>query len=219
MDIPGALNQARSLLGAVAENCSLAQLTRADITQHLEVDRMASLAALHGVRHPRVRSDPREFFGTGLEWCGSAIVIRYYDKSAEQNGVPGDLMRLEFQLRTKALAKLPSLWDGKILNADAARQIYRLLSLEFKPQPVAQPGSLVEFLALLQRESVELCGRPAVEVFVSMKKTPKYQRWLRSQVMAADVPEFLLELDLLLPLDAWPKLVDCPPAEEVALAA
>jgi hypothetical protein len=204
------------MLSQVSPLASLLELTRADLALHLEVDRIAALASLRGVKHPRVRSYPREFFGTGLEWLGTRLVVRLYDKRAEQDGIPGDTLRLEFQLRTKALAKAPRLFDGENLLAENARDCFRGLALAFTPKPVASPTSLVQFLALLQKADVYLQGRPALEVFLGMKRSEKYRAHLRRSVQAADVPEFILYLDDLLPLAAWPKLVDLPPIDVIS---
>jgi hypothetical protein len=218
-DAPKALGVVRAKLREVSPSASLSELTRADLALHLEVDRIAALASLRGVKHPRVRSYPREFFGSGLEWLGTRLVVRLYDKRLEQDHVPGDTLRLEFQLGTKALAKAPRMFDGKNLLVENARDCFRDLALAFTPKPVTAPTSLVEFLAALQKADVYLQGRPALDVFLGMKKSEKYRARVRKRVQAADVPEFILYLDDLLPLSAWPNLVDLAPLEDLSLLA
>jgi hypothetical protein len=217
--IPEAITRVQALLAQVAPNASLVELTRADLVVNLFVDRVASIAALRGVRHPRVRGYPKEYFETGLDWVGTRVVVRFYDKGAEMNSAPSDYMRLEFQLRAKALAKAPCLWDGKTLIAENARTHYRELALGFEPKPVANPSSLLHFLALLHREQVQVLGQSAVEVYLATGKNEKYRRRVRAQIQGIEVPDFILYLPELLPIDAWPTFHDCLPLEAAELVA
>jgi hypothetical protein len=146
-------------------------------------------------------------------------VVRFYDKGAEMNSAPSDYMRLEFQLRAKALAKAPCLWDGKTLIAENARTHYRDLALGFEPKPVANPSSLLHFLALLHREQVQVLGQSAVEVYLATGKNEKYRRRVRAQIQGIEVPDFILYLPELLPIDAWPTFHDCLPLEAAELVA
>lgn len=208
-DVPAAMDVLTGVLASVIDHVNYDRLTRCDIALHFPVRACESIAALRATRHPAVRSMPREFFETGLEWIGSQIVIRFYDKGVEQNGVTCDVMRLEFQLRGKALAKLAPLFMNGAFDVDEVHRVFYNLVSKFRPRPLAKPATMTEFLALLNSENLSFMdGRRCLEVYLSMKSSARYRDQLRREVQRSRPPQFILDLQDYVPASGEPKFID-----------
>jgi hypothetical protein len=207
--VPLAVERCRELLDAAAPASSLEEMTRADLALHFREHPDNVIQALRGLKHPKVRRAAREFFGTGLEWPGANVHARFYDKRMEQDRRPGDVMRLEFQVRGRK--HLPAIWNGRDFDMATAHRSYRRLALGFQPRPLTRPADLAGFLAWLDRSNVLVRDERPAEVFLSMKSSVRYRQHLRAQMRRAIVPEFVLDFTRLIPETGSPEWIDCPP--------
>ena len=216
-EVPAAVERMRGLLADVVPATALSDLTRADLVNHFRFRPEDVIQAMRGLPHPKVRTKGREFFGTGLEWPGSKVHIRFYDKRAEQDGVPGDIMRLEFQLRGRK--HLPAIWDGASFDCATLHGYYRRLVLQFEPRKLARPSDLAGFLAWLDRSGILVEEQRPLEVYLSLKSNAKYRQRLSAKVRAALVPELVLDFNRLLPAGGWPVWIDFEPLRKVIAEA
>lgn len=149
------------------------KLTRYDLVHHFLGNAKDYVASLRGLRHQRVRKVAVEWFESGLEWPGTNVYIRLYDKLAEMEKRAGEVQRLEFQLRKKALR---AVWDlRKGFDSEKLYQQYRDLCGGFSTRKVPRLGSVSELLCWLRQEKVQINGIDPVERFLaSRKKTQRY---------------------------------------------
>jgi hypothetical protein len=213
-EMPASVSRLRNLLALAAPDAALGQMTRADLVLHFRMDPDDAIQAFRGIPHPKVRRAAREFFGTGLEWPGDHVHIRFYDKLREMEQRRGDIMRLEFQLRGRK--QLPAIWDGSAFDMVTAHLFYRRLALGFEPRSLSRPSDLVGFLAWLERNAGTVKGQRPLDVYLAMKK-PEYGRQLRASVRRASVPELVLDFRELLEPDSLPDFIDCYPTPKPVL--
>lgn len=150
------------------------KLTRYDLVHHFLGDAKDYVCSLRGLKHKRVRRGSVEFFESGLEWPGTAVYIRLYDKRAEMEKCAGNIQRLEFQLRKTALRAVWSLKSG--FDADMCFNQYKELSGQFSVRSVPRIGSVNELLCWLRQEKVHINGIDPVERFLSTRKRSQRYR-------------------------------------------
>lgn len=211
-DAEGASSLLWSYLHGICPAATLPELTRCDLVKNFRGDPAKWVAMHRGIRHPRIRNSTHEWFGTGLTWPGSRIYVNLYDKRLELEGVPGDVMRLEFQLRSRETPR--DVWNGRTFDVRRAYDRYRELACGFEPRPFVCVNTLGEFLAWLDKAGVLVDGLRPLEVYLSGRK--RWARWkVRRQIegIAALRKERVVYSELL-PSQGWPEWVDCVPAEE-----
>jgi hypothetical protein len=205
---PAAVAAVRDMLATVAPGATLGDPTRLDLVAHLPIYPPDAIDSFRDLPHPKVRRRSREFFGSGLEWPGDGVHVRLYDKSLEQNGVRGDVTRLEFQLRRRKY--LPSCWDGVNFDSLGLHHCYRRLALAFEPRRLVRPRGVSELLAWLTLEGVVVNGQRPLDAYLAGRSERQRRRILRA-IQAAQVRYVALELDAMLPLGTWPEWIDVPP--------
>ena len=127
----------------------------------------------------------------------------------EMNGVTADIMRLEFQFRSKALAKRAPLFYGGEFDLDNIRGVYRQEVSRFEPRKLDRPGCVTEFLGMLYRDQLAFPdGRLACDVFLDMKGSPRYKNDLRRRMLRCRPPVFVLDLLQFVPEVGWPEFLD-----------
>jgi hypothetical protein len=205
--VDAAMGRVLGLLGAVSDGARLADPLRVDMADHLpDVRPIDGIASLRGIRHPAIRQTPVEYTGTGLDWRGSELHVRFYDKGAEQ-GSPGGPMRLEVQMRG---SKVPGIWDGSRLDSKLAYYHYRKHVLAMVPRPLYRAVSVVQKLAALEAAGTKIDGRPVYE-FWGADQHPKRRAKLAADVLAQVAPRWLLDLRSRYPESLeWPELIDAP---------
>lgn len=166
-DINPALSAAFDLAGSVVEVIKPEKLTRYDLCHHFLGDAKDYVCSLRGLKHKRVRRVAVEWFESGLEWPGTNVFIRLYDKNEEMNKSPGEIQRLEFQIRKSMLRNIWSLEEG--LNPEKCFKQYRELCSEFATRSVPRIGSVSDFLCWLKAERVMINGIDPVERFLASK--------------------------------------------------
>ncbi len=204
--VPEAVSKLLGCLAAVAPGAQLADPSRVDLADHLPVPPADAIASLRGLKHPDIRSHPVEYHTTGLSWRGREMVVRLYDKGAEQ-GIPGGPMRLEVQLRG---SKVPPIWDGRALDVEMALRFYRKHVVALVPRPLYVPTDTVAKLAALHSEGLIIDGRPVYE-FWGQGYHPKRRAKLAADVLAQVAPRWLLDLRLRYSEGGtWPEFLDAP---------
>jgi len=188
------------------------KLTRYDLTHHFLGDAKDYVCSLRGLKHKRVRRAAVEFFESGLEWPGSNVYIRLYDKKMEMDRSPGEIQRLEFQLRKKALKDIWSLRSG--FNADMCYNQYKDLSGQFATRSVPRLGSINDLLCWLKQEKVMINGIDPVERFMaSRKKSQRYK--IEKDLNSVRLEFFDARFTAQLPLDLNAlEFFDCPPKSQ-----
>lgn len=204
------------LASQVVEDFNPYRLTRLDTVWQFRGNPAAWVSSLGAARLPFVRKEPRIFFGESVEFVGSRLVLRVYDKGLEHDGRRGaDVVRVEYQARSKALHDKASaaLFLGLTsLNALTVRHAYPWYRATvtafpaFRVPPSAM--SVGAFLGALRAEGVKLYGRPAEEVYFSGRSRSTIWR-LRRSIAAASAQEWLtIDLEELLPPDRLPPVVN-----------
>lgn len=192
------------------------QLTRYDLVHHFLGDARDYVCALRGLKHKRVRKVAVEFFESGLEWPGTNVYIRLYDKRAEMERCPGEIQRLEFQLRRKALR---SIWDLKAgFDSEKCFNQYKDLAGQFATRSVPRIGSVNELLCWLRTENVRVNGIDPVERFLaSRKRSQRYE--IEKSLNSVRLEFFDAKFTSQLPADLKElEFFDCVPRAKEAAA-
>lgn len=157
--------------GSIVENPSFSKMTRVDLAHHFQGYAWEMIPSLRGLTHRRVRRKGVEFFGSSLEWPGKDIRIRLYDKRLEVEKQHGNLMRLEFQVRGKALDGCrDGIWTpDKGFDVQGCYRAYKGLCGGFDYRPVPRLSSVVDLLVCLRENKVLVGGMDPVELFLNSK--------------------------------------------------
>lgn len=159
--------------------------TRVDLAYQFRADPRWLISVHRNHRHPWVRSHACEWFGESINWIGQETRIRLYDKAKEVEKKPGDVARLEVQLRGRKLRKLVAGHEKRKLvdlTWDRCLRAYEWLLMGFQPISTAEVSSMVEFLSLAERDGLRFKdGRTATEVWLETK-TLRHRRRVRQQM-------------------------------------
>lgn len=211
-DCRPAYDQVLSQIMAISPQTALVKVLRLDLVWQFQLDSLLEwIACFRDIKHPKIRTHSREFFGTGLEWHGDKLHVRGYDKWAEVHGGSnrGNVLRLECQLRGKMV---PNVWNAKTgFDFQACYGFYRRLILGFTPRSIARPSSTVEFLAWLHKSGILIDGERPLDVYLR-SKCERQRRRITKAVLSAEVPRVVCDLNASLPENALPAYVDVMPA-------
>lgn len=204
------------LASQVVEDFNPYRLTRLDTVWQFRGNPAAWVSALGAARLPFVRKEPRIFFGESVEFVGSRLVLRVYDKGLEHDGRRGaDVVRLEYQAKSKLLHDKHSAalhWGLTSLESLTVRHAYPWYrgTVTSFPAFKAPPSglSISGFLGVLRSEGVKLYGRPAEEVYL-LGRSLRQQARLRKAIAAAERSAVVtVDLEELLPPDRLPPVVN-----------
>jgi hypothetical protein len=134
--------------------------------------------------------------------------ISLYDKTREQLGHNGNVVRVEVQLKGKLLKEL--LGNGeRVTKLDIATcyQAYRSILLGFVPSPVAKVGTIAELLAIGERERWSSSGVPAFNIYTH-NRSPRQVIRIRRDMAAYRPSVFNIDWTQLLPADGPPMPVE-----------
>lgn len=195
-DIADALHVVDGLLWELGNPCSFTpDWTPAFIPEYNRVDLVwhfagspASWILAHALgSHPWVRKVPQQYFGETLTFHGKEVGICIYDKELEQNGKPGNVVRVEVRLKGKRLlTSLGEYWQGDksrlhVLSLPFKRcwQVYRSACVAFEPTllPVIPKGrSASPWIAMLISEGATIKGVPLADlVRVQVSRATRYR--------------------------------------------
>jgi hypothetical protein len=156
---------------------------RVDLVWHFK-GRLADFVKAHWhLRHKRVRKQTGHYDGQSLYWPGNGFRVRMYDKELEMNGTPGEVVRVEVQLRGKRLYQLFGVESGQLTILDFAKcyEVYRNIVLEFQPAPLADVKGILEILAICERNGWNENGVGMLDLW-ARNKNPRYARHVRAKV-------------------------------------
>lgn len=205
-DLPTAYAELKKLLTIAAPAASLKRLLRLDLVCQFAADIREWIPMLRNVQHPRVRRKAKEWFDSGLTWPGQYHHVNLYDKNLEKFKTPGNVARLEFQLKGRAIPE--GLWTSEGFDFHACYGHYRKLCMGFAPVPLPAPSNLIEFLAWLDRSGCVVDGMRPVERFLASKSRAQ-QFKLRRALRSASYEVKRIDWAELLPASSFPAWVDC----------
>jgi hypothetical protein len=187
---------------------ALRYFTRVDLVWQFRGDPAAFIMAHRNCRHRSIRKEAGSFNNNSLFWQGAEMRVSMYDKVLEQTRKPGDVVRVEVQLRGTRLKN--ALGDGeKVPGLDLALcySAYREILLGFAPATLPKIGSVAELLALAERHNWTADGVRAFDLWAHQKSARQVAR-VRQQ-MAALRPEIhQIDWAALLPSESLPPIVD-----------
>jgi hypothetical protein len=213
-----AYQAALKLASEVVERVLCEKLLRLDLVHHFKGRAHDYVASLRGLKHKRVRNRQVEFFESGLEWPGKDLRIRLYDKKEELCSMPGDVQRLETQLRNEMLhgKNIPTLWSAAGFDLANCYQVYRDVCSGFASRKVPVLGTVDDLLHWLKLNKVTVAGICPVERFLSYKsRASRY----RLEKALNDVSLTFVEANFLAALPASISdltFLDCLPEAECA---
>lgn len=175
---PDEVNQAYmkaiDLVEHVVPGVSIDKLSRYDLVLHFLGYIWDYMDSLRGLKHKRVRRKCCEFFESSIEWPGKDIKIRLYDKLLEMTGTHGEIQRLEFQLRGKALEDVFSPDCG--FHVERLYDQYKRLCGGFTARSVPKVTGVGDLLVLLDRNKVKVSGVDLVGRFMhSLSRSSRYR--------------------------------------------
>lgn len=152
-DIDASLNEADALLDLFSSALSHRRVfTRVDLVWQFKGNPVEFAAAHAHCCHPMIHQPARDFRNSGLEWQGSQTKILMYDKSLEQTGRPGNVVRVEIQLKGGKLRKV--LGRGVDLTSLTFRKCYheyRSIILRFSPKPIPLVSDAIDLIAFARQ--------------------------------------------------------------------
>lgn len=171
--------------------------------------------------HPKVRRTAQQFFSESLLWPGKECAIRMYDKELEANGTPGEVVRVEYQLRGKECSRTVETASMRIPSFSQLWAKYREISLGFQPVRLPNPKRLGvhQLLAILHSEGVTIEGVPILDWARAF--TVSHRGWyrLRNKVKAYRVEHFRIDWEALVPATGPADAPEVLPKEKVKVAA
>jgi hypothetical protein len=188
----------------------LIEYTRVDLVLHFRCNVQKFLSAHRHARHPSIRNETVEYDGSGITLPGSKAAIRLYDKQLEMTGKPGNILRLEIQLRKPKLGELFGKSGFEPLNhLDfwQCYQVYRSLVCNLQPEPLPEKLDFNRLLAETEAAGFRLSnGLTAMETYRATVDKETYmarRRQIKGMVLSATsinwerlLPPFLLPEDL-----------------------
>jgi hypothetical protein len=202
------LRLSRLLKQVGTQRTALRYFTRVDLVWQFRGDPNAFIIAHRNCRHRSIRKDAGSFDHNSLFWKGSNMRVSMYDKAREQTGKPGDVVRVEVQLRGQRLKT--ALGDGEKvtgLDLDLCYQAYRQILLGFTPPALPLIGTVAELLALGERHHWTAHGVPAFDLWARGKSARQVSR-VRQQMAALRPEVHEIDWEALLPARSLPPIVD-----------
>jgi hypothetical protein len=196
-DINAALLKADSLLDRFSLALHSGRVfKRVDLVWQFQGNSVDFVAAHSHCRHPMMHDTPIEYGDTGLEWRGSKLKIKMYDKLLEQTKRPGNVIRLEVELRGKRMKSL--LANGAqvtSLNFGTCYLTYRSIVQKFSTKLVPKITDTIDLLAFVQQKySMNLWPH-----WKRHYKNPQSRNRARKEFLARKLHYFQIDWAKLLP--------------------
>ena len=146
------------------------KITRIDAVKQFRVDAELVIASHSQAKHPAMRKT-QAWFGESVNFVGKERRLRLYDKAKEAFKIndSGPILRAEMQLRGTAIARDLKFSRIDSLDFESIYQGYRAQVIRLQPVQIPRTQSWYEFLAMLDREGVEINGIPAFKVWAAGK--------------------------------------------------
>lgn len=170
---PEQLEEAQKRLTAILDETTgvrqaCGEYLRVDLVLHFKCDVKKFIVAHRHCRHPLIRRETVEYGVNGLKLHGAEASVCFYDKSYEMGFGPGDILRLELQLRKPKLNEIFGKKDAPVLSLDFSTcyRIYRMIVCELKPVPIAPTFGFNTLLAHCEAGGFTLAnGLSAMEAY------------------------------------------------------
>ena len=186
--------------------------TRLDLVWQFRGDPGLFINAHRNCRHKNIRAEPLCYERGSLTWAGSQIRIRFYDKLRQMTKKPGDVIRVEVQLRGSLLRERfgsgSPLMD---LDFDECYKVYRQVLLGFCPSPVAKVSKFAHLLATGMREGWNSNGIGIFDLH-TQHLSDKQRRRLQKEIAILRADAFQVDWSELLPQDGRPEPVEIEPS-------
>tara|TARA_R110002096_G_scaffold78416_11_gene184714 strand:- start:550 stop:1554 length:1005 start_codon:yes stop_codon:yes gene_type:complete len=222
-ELSDSLRLVRSHLGEICEPplISDCRFTRVDLSLQFQVPGIppaAFFTSLRHARHPGVHSGAEEWSvcsrESGLNFKGSGMTVKLYDKGMEMFSNPSPVVRIEIQLKGAPLKRLlggePNGYPTE-LNFEECYRVYREQLLRF---PTVKHLPLQDVQSLRQLTPFLLSSYEASEIKLSDGRTP--MEWveelplsrqtlssIRQEMVAAQLEGVGISFSELLP-ETWP---------------
>ena len=183
--------------------------TRVDLVWQFR-GRMEDFRVAHQyAKQKSIRKGTGHYDGQSLYWPGSKMRVRMYDKVLEQTGKPGDIVRVEVQLRGKPLK------DELAGGADRVQELdfwdcyaaYRRILLGFCLPPLPRVPKIAKLLALGAKHGWNADGVPAFELW-TLGKSPRQISRLRRELATLRPTVHHIDWAKMLPADQLPPIVE-----------
>ncbi len=195
------LSEARRIMGEVVYLRDLSwRFTRVDIFAHVPGRITDFIPAHQHCRCSGIHRLPVIYPGESINWNGSKIKLRMYDKALEQRGERGDFIRVEVELRGDYVPKL--LGDGQPVTAlryDRCYEALRRMVLRLQPRKVAKVSSIASLLVLADANDCRTGDGELLSAVHLRSVTTRQQYNLRNQMAALRPEYFGIDWDKLIP--------------------
>lgn len=153
------------------------EYTRVDLVWQFRGHIAAYVTAFRHCRHPFIRKAAVVYSDAALCFPGKRCRITFYDKTREQTGKPGSVVRVEVSLRWNKLRAL--LGNGHPVASLCFRDAYRAFRsvlCKFHPRRVPKLSTLAEVLAFGEQKGIALFD------YWSATKHPRTVRRVRKEL-------------------------------------
>ncbi|MCG3777124.1 MAG: hypothetical protein JW395_4000 [Nitrospira sp.] len=218
-ELDDALAKLNNLVGQVclpAINKAEDKFTRVDLVLQFRDNPAAFKAAHRNCRHSWIRREAGEYDGESIYWKGADMTVRIYDKQLEQRGQPGNIVRVEVELRREALKKAffgmrdsPEFEWRELTSLSFGRcyEVYREIMCGFRPARLRRMSSMAEFLAMADQAGWKWEGVPAFDLW-RIDKCAHHVRRVRKEMARLRPHIHHIDWEVLLPEDEFPPLVE-----------
>jgi hypothetical protein len=147
------------------------KVTRLDLCWQFVGSIQTWIQAFRHNKHPNVRRPTVTHDGSGLVFPGVGMHIRIYDKRKEVYRRPGDVVRVECQMRGSKLKEfgLTSFEESFLGGFSRLWAIFKDIILKFNPETLTEIGRIADLLALLEAQGVKIGSQTAFEVWSAGK--------------------------------------------------
>ncbi len=184
--IDAALDLMRAKAGELGSPPATADLrfVRADLVWQFSIDPAQVVLAHRNSRHPRIRSNPIRYEDRSIVFAGRERRVSFYDKVLERFKHPGNVLRVEVQLRGQVLKD--QLGDGDAvthLDFNACYRVYREILLGFEPSPVPQVTKIAHLLAIGEKEGWQSNGVTSFQLYTAGESARTVRRLKRQMAL------------------------------------
>lgn len=194
--ITTALRAVDTLLDAISRKMSVTRtFSRVDLVWQFERAPADFHAAHSHCVHPLIRKPVVDFNNNGLEWRGTKIKIKMYDKLLKHSTRPGNVYRVEVELRGRRLRKI--LGHGQPITALDfldCYATYRQLLCGFTTKPQPNISDIVDLIAYAQKLGLDLWP-----YWSCTYKNRQSRNRARKQLLARKLTYFAVDWKKLLP--------------------
>jgi hypothetical protein len=213
-ELDDALNKLYKLVDEVcdpADDAADDTFIRVDLAWQFKGDPEAFKAAHRNCHHRRIRKDAGEYDGQGIYWKGTQLRVRFYDKCLSQLKRPGDVVRVEVQLRGNTLRKAftgSEHGDLRTLSFWRCYEVFREFVCGFCPAPIPRVPNLAHLLTLGEVE--EWKTKAGVSQFDIWKigVSPRHVSRMRRDMASLRPKVHHIDWETLLPVHELPPLVE-----------